>query len=58
MQICFQQKTFSLLYGKADINFVAGLGSWCGFSSSRLGHLTHSFKLKQYNGGPTRAGSG
>jgi hypothetical protein len=26
-------KTFSLLYFKAHINFVAGLGSWLGFSS-------------------------
>jgi hypothetical protein len=58
IQIWFQQKTFSLLHRKANVNFVAGLGSWCGFSSSYWGHLTQSYKFQKSNSGPTRAGSG
>jgi hypothetical protein len=36
------RKTFSLLYFKALLSFVAGIGSWLGLSSSWGHHLASS----------------
>jgi hypothetical protein len=39
-------KTFDLLYFKAQTNFVAGLGTWLGFSSNWGHHLARTSHQK------------